>query len=235
MKEFFKSIKPIEWIIWSVGIATVTVCFFVFRNTQYHYLIGTLIGVTALLFVSKGNPIGQVLTIVFSVFYGVIAYPYRYYGEMITYLGMTLPIAVVALVTWIKNPYKKNEVRVNRISAKEWAVFAALSAGVTAAFYFILRALGTANLIISTLSVFTSFFADYMAARRSRFYALGYGLNDIVLIIMWSLALAESMTYLPIVLCFVFFFIFDLYGFINWTIMGKRQKREERPEKEGAE
>ncbi len=228
MKNFFKSIKPVEWVIFSVSVAAVTVSFFLFRNTQYHYLIGSLIGVTALIFVSKGNPIGQALTIVFSVFYGVISYACRYYGEMITYLAMTAPMAVVALVSWIRNPYKgnKSQVEVKSLSSKEWCVFAVLTVAVTAVFYFVLQALNTANLVISTVSVFTSFVASYLTARRSRFYAIGYAANDIVLVTMWIMQTVNGITYLPMVVCFTAFLALDIYGFVNWTKMLKKQKED---------
>lgn len=226
MKKFLKSITIVDWVIWSLSVISIIVCFFVFKNTQYHYLAGSLLGATALIFVSKGNPIGQVLTIVFSVFYGIISYSFKYYGEMITYLGMSAPIAIWALISWLRNPYKenKNEVKVNSLSRKEWCLFLIGAIVVTISFYFILKALNTANLIISTISVFTSFLAAYLMARRSRFYAICYGLNDIVLIIMWSMASYKDITYLPMVICFIAFFIMDTYGFINWTIMGKKQK-----------
>ena len=138
-------------------------------------MVGSLIGVTALIFVSKGNPIGQILTIVFAVFYGVISYSFRYYGEMITYLALSAPMAVAALVSWLRNPYKgdKNEVKVNTLSAREWGLFMTAAVVVTVAFYFILWAMQTTNLIISTVSVFTSFVAACLTARRSRFYAVG--------------------------------------------------------------
>lgn len=225
MKKFIKSIKPIEWAIWSVSAAAIIVCFFVFRNTQYHYLIGALIGVTSLIFVSKGNPAGQVLTVVFSVFYGVISYSCRYYGEMITYLAMTAPMAVVALVSWLRNPYKgdKSEVEVNSLSVREWCLFSALSVAVTVAFYFILRALDTANLIVSTVSVFSSFAASYLTARRSRFYAVGYAANDVVLIVMWIMQTVSDLSYLPMIVCFAAFLVLDVYGFVNWSRMLRRQ------------
>lgn len=228
MKNHKTHIKIAEWLIWSVSAISITVCFFVFKNTQYLYLVGSLIGVTALIFVSKGNPIGQFLTIIFSVFYGIISYSFNYYGEMITYLGMSAPIALWALISWLKNPYKgnKSEVKVNSLSKKEWCLFLFAAALVTLSFFFILRALNTANLILSTISVFTSFVAAYLTARRSRFYAIGYGLNDIVLIIMWSVASYEDLTYLPMVICFIAFLVTDSYGFINWSIMNKKQKAE---------
>ena len=225
MKKFLKSITLAEWLIWGLSVISIIVFFFVFKNTQYLYLAGSLIGATALIFVSKGNPIGQFLTIVFSVFYGIISYSFSYYGEMITYLAMTAPIAVWALISWLRNPYKgnKSEVKVNTISRKEWCIFLAAAVAVTVAFYFILQALNTANLIVSTVSVLTSFMAAYLTARRSRFYAIFYSLNDVVLIVMWSMASYENITYLPMVICFIAFFVMDIYGFINWSIMNKKQ------------
>lgn len=229
MRNFFKSIKLVEWVIWSVSVVAIVACFFAFGNTQYHYLVGALIGVTALVFVSKGSPIGQGLTIAFSVFYGIISFSCKYYGEMITYLAMTTPMAIVALISWIRNPYKgnKSEVEVNKLSIKEWCLFVFLTVAVTVAFYFILQALNTANLIVSTVSVLTSFAASYLTARRSRFYALGYAANDVVLIVLWILQAIVDITYLPMVVCFAAFLILDVYGFINWTIMSRKQQQGE--------
>lgn len=226
MKKLLKSIKISEWIIWIISIISIIICFFAFKNTQYLYLVASLIGATALIFVSKGNPLGQILTIAFSIFYGIISYSYKYYGEMITYLCMTAPIAIWALISWLKNPYNgdKNEVKVNVLSTKEWCLFSLMSIIITIVFFFILRALNTTNLIISTISILTSFDAAYLTARRSRFYAIGYGLNDIILIIMWSFASYENMTYFPMVICFITFLVMDTYGFINWSIMNKKQK-----------
>ena len=213
VKNFFKSIKPVEWTMWAVSTVVIVASFFVFKNTQYHYLVGSLIGVAALVFTSKGNPIGQGLIIVFGVFYGIISFSFKYYGEMITYLGMSVPIAG-----------NKSEVKINTLPKKEWAIFSVAVVAVTAVFFFILRALGTNNLIVSTISVATSFAAAYLTARRNRFYAIGYMLNDIVLIVLWSLASTSDITYLPMTICFSAFFMLDLYGFINWSRMTKRQR-----------
>ncbi len=228
MRKFLKSFNLAEWLIWGVSVVAVIISFFVFKNNQYHYLAGSLIGFTALIFVSKGNPAGQILTIVFSVFYGIISYSFKYYGEMATYLGMSTPMAIAALIAWIRNPYKgdKSQVKVNTLSKKEWCLFSAVAVAVTIAFYFILQALNTANLIISTVSVFTSFIAAYLNMRRCKFYAVAYAFNDVVLIVMWIMASVESITYLPMVICFVAFLALDIYGFINWSIIEKKQKGE---------
>lgn len=199
--------------------------FFIFDKTNYLTLAASLIGVTSLIFAAKGNPLSQALMIVFSILYGIISYTFNYYGEMITYLGMTGPMAAFALVSWLRNPYKgkKSEVRVNKISGKETVFMLFLSAAVTVIFYFILEYFGTANIIPSTLSVTTSFIAVYLTFRRSAYYALAYAANDVVLIILWILAALTDISYISVIICFVVFLVNDLYGFISWKRMSARQ------------
>ena len=113
---------------------------------------------------------------------------------------------------------------VNRLSAREYALILALGVAVTVAFYFILRALDTANLVVSTVSVLTSFVAVWLTMRRSALYALAYAMNDVVLIVLWTFAALESVEYVSMVVCFVVFFANDLYGFFNWRRLRKRQQ-----------
>lgn len=215
-----------ELMLWGTSAALIVVSFFAFDRENFLTLAASLIGVTSLIFNAKGNPFGQFLMVIFSVLYGVISYTFSYYGEMITYLGMTAPMAVFALISWLRNPYNGNraEVKVNRLKSKEVAFMILLTAVVTVVFYFILAAFHTANLLPSTLSVTTSFLAVYLTFRRSAFYAIGYAANDIVLIVLWILAAVSDISYLSVVICFVMFLVNDIYGFISWSKMQKRQE-----------
>ena len=99
----------------------------------------------------------------------------------------------------------------------------ALTAWVTFGFYFILDHFGTANMLPSTLSVTTSFIAVYLTFRRSPYFALAYAANDVVLIVMWTMAAVEDISYLSVIICFVMFLVNDLYSFVSWKRMEKRQ------------
>ena len=191
---------------------------------SYLTLCASLIGVTSLIFNAKGNPFGQLLMVIFSLLYGVISYSFSYYGEMITYLGMTMPMAVFALISWLKNPYSEHEVRVRNLNARGWIALTCLACLVTTVFYFILDYFDTPNIIFGTLSVFTSFMASGLTMLRSEYYGMWYGLNDIVLIVLWVLASIKDVSYAPMVACFGIFLINDAYGFINWQRIKKRQK-----------
>ena len=224
LKNPFKKLNTLELCLWIFSLVLVILSFVLSPLKDYLTLVASLIGVTALIFVAKGMVIGQILTVVFSVFYGIISFFFAYYGEMITYLLMTAPIAILATVEWIKNPYKKTEtVAIKKLTAKDIIIMVALCIIVTVAFYFILKAFNTANLIFSTISVTTSFFACYLTYLRSPHYALAYACNDIILIVLWVLATIENVAYIPMIVCFSTFLLNDLYGFFNWSKMQKKQ------------
>ncbi len=230
MKKLLNYFSKGQWALWLVSVCVITVSFCLFKGDLLT-LIASVVGVTSLIFNAKGNPIGQVLMVAFSVLYGVISWEFAYYGEMITYLGMTAPMAVVALVSWLKNPFDGNraQVKVNRLSKKEVAFSFLLTLAVTVAFYFVLEAFDTANIVPSTISVATSFIAVYLTFRRSPYFALAYAANDVVLIVLWVLASFFDTTYIAVVTCFATFLVNDLYGFYSWLKMEKMQKNSLEP------
>ena len=226
LKKALSYFSTTEKVLWCSSITLIVAAFLLFDRENLLTLCASIIGVTSLIFNAKGNPFGQILMIIFSVLYGIISFSFSYFGEMITYLGITMPMAVFALVAWLRNPYKdnKSEVKVNSISVKEAALLLLLAVFVTIIFYFILDYFNTANMFFSTLSVSTSFIAAYLTFRRSPYFALAYAANDVVLIILWTMASFIKTLYIGVVICFVVFLINDLYGFISWLKIEKRQK-----------
>ncbi len=225
MHNPFRDLTKFEMTLWLTSVAAVIASFVASGGGDWLTMASSLIGVTALIFVAKGYVLGQILTVVFAVFYGVVSFYFHYYGEVLTYLGMTAPIAVAAVISWARNPYKGTaEVTVRHLTARQVIGVFAGAVIVTAIFYSILRALGTANLLPSTLSVTTSFIACTLTVLRSPYYAIGYAANDIVLIVLWTLATADNLSYLPMVVCFVLFLANDLYGYSNWKRMRRRQE-----------
>lgn len=223
MKGYF---SRSEIILWFSSITLIIASFMIFDKDGYHTLVASLIGVTSLIFNAKGNPIGQVLMVAFSIIYGIISFSFCYYGEMITYLGMTMPMSIFALISWLRNPYKgnKSEVKVNAVGKAEALFMVVATMVVTVIFYFILGYFNTSNLIPSTLSVTTSFIAVYLTFRRSPLFALAYAANDIVLIVLWIMASLSDICYISVVVCFAAFLVNDIYGYISWQKMKIRQK-----------
>lgn len=221
----FKRLSKFEWILWLTSV-TVTIASYLVNGDGALNLIASLIGATALIFVAKGLVIGQALCIIFATLYGYISFECRYFGEMITYVFMSGPMALFSLITWLKHPYENGggEVKVRKhLSALDIFTMIGLTILVTVIFYFILKYFGTANLILSTVSITTSFLACWLTMLRSPYYALAYAANDIVLIGLWVSVLITDLSYLPMVICFVVFLANDIYGFYNWKRISKRQ------------
>ena len=222
MLSSFKNLSKFELVLW---LASVAIIIFsgVLIGKDALTAAASIVGVTALIFIAKGDVLGQILTIVFALLYGVISYKFRYWGELITYVGMTAPTAGAAAVTWIKNPYAKHEVKISPITKTKIAAVIVLTSAVTALFYFILRALNTPNMLFSTISIATSFSAAFLLVMRIPLYAICYAANDLVLIVLWVLAAMTDISYFAMIICFSIFFINDIYGFVNWRKMARRQ------------
>lgn len=145
-------------------------------------------------------------------------------GEMITYLGMTMPMAVWSAITWFKNPSEGNssEVAIQKLTRRHVIWLTVSTVLVTVVFYYILMILDTPNIVFSTISIVTSFLAAALTMLRSSYYAVGYAANDVVLIVL-VLASFENPSYIPVVVNFVIFFVNDMYGFVSWK---KREVRQ---------
>lgn len=226
--KILKYFTPFEWVLWLGGMAAILFAFFVGRDGNVLSLFSSLFGVTLIIFNAKGNVWGQVFAIVFSLLYGILSYTKSYYGEMIIYFALMLPIHIASIVIWLKNPNKDAkhlEVKINTLTAREYAIAGVCAIGLTAAFYFLLDALSTDNLIVSTISLITSLAAAYLMLRRCEYFSICFILNDVILIVLWSLKLStDGISVLPSVLCFCLFLINDAYCFISWRKLKFRQR-----------
>ena len=217
MSNPIKNLTKKEWILWMGSLAIVILSNLLSTDIDVLTLVSACVGITSLIFAAKDNVWAQILMVVFSILYGLISWQFRYWGEMITYIGMTMPMAVWSTITWIKNQSESGqEVAIQKLTRKHVAGIAAAGVIVTAVFYMILKALDTPNILFSTISITTSFLAASLTMLRSSYYALGYASNDIILIVMWVLASIENPAYIPVVVNFIIFFVNDMYGFVSW-------------------
>ena len=217
-------LKKSEYLLWLFSALAIVVSFFLSGGGEILSLFSGLVGVSALIFIAKGYPICHILFVCFSILYAIISFKLNYFGEMITYICMSMPASIFCFISWLRHPYKSTaEVEIRKITKKDVLLTIVLTVIVTVAFYFILKVLGTANLLVSTLSVATSFLASFLSFLRSPYFALGYVFNDVVLVVLWFIATISDISYLSVTTCFAVFLINDVHGFISWKRMQKRQ------------
>ena len=222
----FKGFSKWDWLVLSVSLTAVITCLLITPDVAWPTAAGVIVGAFALVLMARGDVWGQALTVVFSILYGITSWQFRYYGEMITYLGMTLPMAAMAVVSWLRHPFQGNkaEVEIHRLTCGQRWGMAVGSVAVTAVLGIVLWRLDTPNLFFSTLSITTSFLAAYLTYFRSPWYALAYAANDVVLVILWVLASVKDPAFTPMIVCFLVFLLNDLYAFIHWRRRERTQK-----------
>ena len=230
--KVFKNFTITEWVIWIFSITAVVVAGFAVGEGDFLAIISSAVGAASLVFIAKGDIFGQFLVIAGAILYAAVSYKLAYYGEMIISAVMVLPISVMSVITWARHRYKEEvrEIEIGYIKKTELLFILVGAAAVTFMFYFILEYFNTSRLIISTVSVATSFSAACLLVKRSPYYAFAYILNDVVLIIMWSLAAADDIAYLSMAVCFGVYLVNDLYGLINWRRIRTRQRIEKERE-----
>lgn len=122
MNNPFSTLTKKEWLLWLCSLFIVLVSNILAANFDPLTLIAALVGVTSLVFAAKGNVWAQVLMIVFSILYGIISFRFRYWGEMITYLGMALPMAVWSAITWLRHPAESGDaVAIQKLNLRQFA------------------------------------------------------------------------------------------------------------------
>lgn len=66
-----------ELVLWVLSVTMIVSSFCIFGGNGLLTLLASLIGVTSILINANGNPIGQLLMIIFSLMYGIISYTWR--------------------------------------------------------------------------------------------------------------------------------------------------------------
>lgn len=225
IKKVFGKWNAIELIFYIVGLAliiTMSICF----GASWMSAVTGIFGLSCVLFAAKGKIIGIFFTWVMIVFYSILSYKNKYYGEVFINLCMMFPMTIIQLISWLKNLGKDYVVKVNSITKKEIIIVCSAAALAFVVFYFILRALNTSQLIFSTISIVTSVLATYFQSRRSKYGFLAFLVNDAVLCVLWLFATLEDIKNVAMLTAVALYVVSDIYGFISWGILQKRQQKD---------
>ena len=86
VKKFFGEWNLFEILLLSVSLVSTVTIFCLGKEKSVWSLLSSVSGIVCVLFTAKGNPVAQYLSIIFAIFYSVVAYQSKYYGEMLIYL-----------------------------------------------------------------------------------------------------------------------------------------------------
>lgn len=218
----------VKWfeLLFLICNMTVIISIFIFsKEKNYLSFICSIFGCFAIWLLAKGFYFAPLFNSIYDSLYIILSFTQCYFGEAIIYLVLTLPIDIISIFSWKRNKSTDSDiVKFNKIHKKEFSLLTLCIGIITIGFSFLLKALGTDQLFFSTLSLIPSAYAGYLLFRRNNFYSLAYSVNDIVVIILWSISLTKyGISNLPIVINQICCLAIDFYGFINLQKEIKKQ------------
>lgn len=186
----------------------------------------SIVGIITALLLAKGKNLGQVFGLLITILYSIVSFKNKYYGEVLIYALLMLPMYIIGIITWINHKNEKtNSVEINTINKKEWVIVSIVFVGVFICIYYLLKTFNTNELVVSTISVLASLFAVYLQIRRSKYSFSFYMVNDIILMFLWGMPVVRgSYILFPMLLNPTINLINDAYGFYNWKKTEKIQK-----------
>ena len=225
MKMLFKDWTVFEKILLIGSILIVSFTGIIFKSDLLT-TICSIVGIITALLLAKGKSLGQVFGLLIVILYSIVSFNNKFYGEVIIYLLIMLPMYIMGIISWIKHQNKEtNSVEINKIAKKEWIIVALVSILCFIGIYLTLNIFNTNQLFISSLSVLDSLFAIYLQIRRSKYSFYFYVINDLVLILLWGIpCVAGSVVLIPMLMNPIINLINDIYGIINWRKLEKTQK-----------
>lgn len=228
MKNEWRGYNLLDLILISVGIITITITSIIF-GSKWYVIVSTLLGLLCVFTQAKGKVATQFIGIIYFCFYIFISYTQALYGEALLYLIIMLPMYIYGAIHWLANRDKKDEVVIVRsnLSKKEW-IFAGLGiAVISVGVFFLLRALNTAELIVSTIAFATMLPAEYLLIRRCKWNQVAFLVNDFIVPILWLFIVIDgNYGILPLCVYHVFQITYDVYGLIQWIKLEKKQKEQ---------
>ena len=218
MKKYLKSWNKFEITLLILSVVLI-LGLGIYLKCGFLATIVPFIGFFSALNQAKGHVVGQIVGVLLAILYSIMSYNNQYYGEVIVYLIVILPLYISGIYTWLKNKDKKSEkVKQNILEKKEWYSLLFVNILLFVGLYFLLKYFNTSNLLVSTISMNINLTATYLLVRRSRYSFLFYLINAFILLILWGLpVLNGNILLLPMVFDAVLLLINNLYGLHSWS------------------
>lgn len=224
----WKGYNLIDILLITIGLVSVVASSIVFKSS-WVVLAQSVLCLLTVFTQAKGKVITQIFGILTFIFYIYTSYSKQLYGEAILYLVILLPMYVYGLIHWLAYRDKDEKVVIVRsnLSKKEWLVFLLSFVCVSVGVYYLLKALNTAQLIVSTLSFISMLPAMYLLMRRCKWNQVAFLLNDLFVPILWLvLVINGDLSFISVVICFVFQLVYDIYGIFEWIKLEKKQNNQ---------
>ena len=229
-RSYFLDWNLFEKILLALAIVVPITLGIALQSTWIQIGASSLMVVSALLF-AKAKIEGYFLAAIAIILLIIVAWGERLYGEVGIQLFFGLPMLVVGFVSWLRatkkgEDNKPPELEIRKTSLKEMGILISGCVVLGVGIYFMLAAIDTHLLALSTFSATSTIFATILIARRSHLGTFGYVINDISNILLWlMIVFAGDVTAIVMIVNPTLLLINDTYGIFTWRKMFKDQEQ----------
>ena len=195
LKKWFKS-ELTGWTKWSVAwliIATsIIVGLSIYGHDNWMSFCAAVSGVWCVILTGMGKRSSFILGLINIIFYGILSYYAKYYGEVMLNFFYFLPMNIWGWFAWKKHMNEKSgEVIKRKLGLKKSVLIYALTAISIFIYGLILKKLGGNLPYMDSMSTVVSVVAQILSIRRLREQWVLWIVVDVVTVIMWAVHVAN--------------------------------------------
>ncbi len=196
LKKYIKS-ELTGWkifdVIWLLLATAVILGLSIYWKDNWMSLTAALTGVWCVILTGKGKRSSFIFGVINVVFYALVAYEAKYYGEVMLNVLYYFPMNFVGWFAWKKHMNDDTgEVVKTRMPFKKGLIVYALTAAAIFGYGLVLQAMGGALPFIDSMSTVISVVAQVLSIKRLMEQWVLWIVVDVVTVIMWAVNFANG-------------------------------------------
>lgn len=230
IKNFFKSFNLFETLFLLISLITVVTISIIYKSSAFT-IIYSIIAITSVVLLSKASIIAPLLMVVSYTMYSILSYMNGLYGETILNVCLVF-VQIGTFINWFlkkKQQEKTKTIVVKKVSWIEWLIVGSITCVIGVGCYFMLRALNTKYLELSTLLMAVVILANYFTFRKSAFTFVFFLISNILGALIWILPVLQGEPggeqLIVMALNYLVYVINNTYGLYNWIKIRKKEER----------
>ena len=185
-------------------------------------IIAGLAGVVSVVMCAKGRTMFYFIGFIQTITYLVLSWQNNFYGEVLENLFYFVTM-IWGIVVWKKNEIKNDDgtedVIAKKFTVAQWIISIISAIIATMVMGLFLDSIGSAQAYTDAATNVMAIFAQILMVRRYREQWVWWFVIDVFCIKLWWVAGNWSM-----VAMYIAWTANTIYGFINWSLLNKRQK-----------
>ena len=220
LKKFLKSEltgwKPFD-VIWFLAATAVILGLSIYWKDTWISLIAAVSGTWCVILTGKGKRSSFIFGLINVIFYAVVAFDAKYYGEVMLNLFYYFPMNFVGWFVWKKHmDEQKGEVIKVRLPLKKSMIVYGVTAAAIFIYGYILDRLGGNLPYVDSMSTVISVVAQVLSIKRLMEQWVLWIVVDVVTVIMWAVHFAQGGETVATLAMWAVYLINAVIMFIRW-------------------